>query len=728
MALSRHALAVWRRQHVWIGVALDDPDLCVAAREAEVVPRLKDKLRQRFLESPWLEPRPEPRAELHWLSLTVRPEQRIQNRRYAAFDELTLSLPVALSYDEDGVQQCSLPTLGTNFYLPQGGDGGPGAWRRAVEHVAREQLAGLAPEQFLPLLDVHDLRLEEVRLKIPRPKPPTARPELPTLSQVATLMQGRGQRAYCREACLDELQRRLQEGASVVIVAPSGAGKTALAQEVSRSLAGRLWRSSGSRLIAGMQYLGQWEARLEQALEELKEVSGILCLESAAPMVQLGGQDPAGSLGAFLVSSLEQGDAQLLLEASPEEWLAVQRLLPAFADLFQVLHLPALDESTTLDILARVRSNFESQRSPTASPQLDLALLRLVRRFQPYLALPGGAIGWMRMLFERYPASQGLSELYALFSEESGIPEIYLRDDCPLAPSSIRAELQKSLVGQAEAVEVATSVLATLKSGLHDPHRPLGVLLLCGPTGVGKTELARALARTLFGSDRERLIRLDMSEFASEGAAERMLGTRLDSSPPPLIRAIRRQPFSVVLLDEVEKAHPEVFDVLLRVLDEGFLCDALGRLTHFQSALILMTSNLGAEHRPVGLQLRLEGSTSRALQSFFRPEFLNRLDHVVHFQPLDARRVAEIARKELKELEQRPGLKSRRLRLSPQEALLQLLVDEGFDARFGARPLQRAVERRVITALSQLLNAQPQLREVELELDWDGRQVLVYPV
>jgi ATP-dependent Clp protease ATP-binding subunit ClpA len=141
-----------------------------------------------------------------------------------------------------------------------------------------------------------------------------------------------------------------------------------------------------------------------------------------------------------------------------------------------------------------------------------------------------------------------------------------------------------------------------------------------------------------------------------------------------------------------------------------------------------MTSNLGAEHRPVGLQLRLEGSTSRALQSFFRPEFLNRVDHVVHFQPLDARRVAQIARKELKELEQRPGLKSRGLRLNPQEALLQLLVDEGFDARFGARPLQRAVERRVITALSQLLNAQPQLREVELELDWDGRQVLVYPV
>ena len=232
---------------------------------------------------------------------------------------------------------------------------------------------------------------------------------------------------------------------------------------------------------------------------------------------------------------------------------------------------------------------------------------------------------------------------------------------------------------------------------INDPNRPLGVFLFCGPTGVGKTELARALARMLFGhrhladGDRDLLVHLDMSEYAGFDAVNRLLGTQ-GGEPSKLIRRLRQQPFCVLLLDEIEKAAPEVFDVLLGVCDEGRLTDHFGRMTTFRSSIIIMTSNLGAERRePFGLG-RQPAPFQDAVREFFRPEFFNRLDDVVSFRSLDAATIEAITRKELAAIGQREGIRHVALELSWSDRLVAWLASTGFDARYGARPLQRVLE------------------------------------
>jgi hypothetical protein len=299
------------------------------------------------------------------------------------------------------------------------------------------------------------------------------------------------------------------------------------------------------------------------------------------------------------------------------------------------------------------------------------------------------------------------------FSAETGLPLALLEDSIPLDLESTGTWFRERVMGQDGAVQVVIDTIATIKARLSRPGKPLASLLFVGPTGVGKTELAKTLAEFFYGS-RDRMIRLDMSEYNTPISATRLVSDLGQEQEGVLTAQMRDQPFSVVLLDEFEKAHPAVFDLFLQVLGEARLTDGAGRVADFSNALVIMTSNLGAQEYRAGVRLGFGGSggsVSSAAEHFigeakkrFRPEFFNRIDHIVPFGPLDRDHLRRIVVKELEGLRRRDGIRERQLRLELDPALVDRILERGFDPRYGARPLKRQLGTEVLRPVAENLN------------------------
>jgi hypothetical protein len=264
--------------------------------------------------------------------------------------------------------------------------------------------------------------------------------------------------------------------------------------------------------------------------------------------------------------------------------------------------------------------------------------------------------------------------------------------------SELREQLSASVIGQPKAVEACADAMITARARLNDPDRPLACFLFLGPTGVGKTQCAKSLARALFGSD-ERMIRFDMNEFINYDAVARLVGT-FDKPEGLLTSAIRRQPFSVILLDEIEKAHRDTFNLLLQVMGEGRLTDAIGRTADFTNAIVILTSNLGAKEAAANLGFGNQRTNdasiyTQAAEKFFSPEFFNRLDRIVPFNRLNREAITEIAHAQIWHLLRREGLMRRRGVLRLDDLALERIIDAGFHPQLGARALKRTLEKEL---------------------------------
>jgi ATP-dependent Clp protease ATP-binding subunit ClpC len=721
-------------------LGLENEAAAVDISSAGALRQVKAYLQWVYRREPWREGPDLTETQLLYVPVTIRPEYQSGERSYPCDEMIELRVACVRAKQEGGLLACALPMLGIYFHYYE-----PDLLRRLVVEKVRDALAGRTPKELSRFLLPKQARLEEISVKAPNVAPSQIRPrEFPALGAVAEPL---GQpsirrlysRAWQRENEVHNLAERLnKENANLLLLGEPGVGKTTLLvnavriaerhgreekREGGAPFVHRFWRTSAARLIAGMKYLGQWEERCEAVIEELSHFQGVLCTESLLDLLLLGGCDAADSLAAFFLPYLQTGELRMIAETSPTELDACRRLLPGFAEAFQILAVRPLSPPSArlaLEQFAQlVGQDAKIDLAADAIPTVD----RMFRRFLPYQSLPGRAAPFVAELIDA-ARQHDVSEVSAadavdLFIRHTGLPEKFVRDEDLLPGEEIESHFRRHVVGQEAAVRATADLVARFKAGLNDPLRPLGVLLFAGPTGVGKTELAKTLSQYLFGHGHktDRLVRLDMSEYSGWDAAERLL-SKPDRSPSEFIARVRQQSFVVVLLDEVEKAHPDVFDVLLGLFDEGRLTDRHGRTTNFKSAFVIMTSNLGASRRrSVGFTDEPAGAYEAEIKSFFRPEFFNRIDAVVTFQPLAWETCLAITRKELHAIGRREGLAQRRLRLTATDRLVEHLTRAGFDPRYGARPLQRTLEMEVVARLSRFLVKYAELRDQELQLD-----------
>ncbi|MEM1416506.1 MAG: AAA family ATPase, partial [Myxococcota bacterium] len=521
---------------------------------------------------------------------------------------------------------------------------------------------------------------------------------------------------------------------SVLLVGPEGSGKSALVQQwvrehsygvelrVDGPTPGKrlAYQTSGAQLIAGMSLLGQWQARVERVVLAAETLDAVLYFDDLGDLFDARSGDAHVDLPGAFKPALEQGRLRMVAELTPEAHDRLAARHEGFFACFTVIGLEGQDRKAAhavLDARAAHAKEHEPER-PRVTDEGRRALLHLAERYLADAAFPGKAA---RLYEELRDAADrpghgiegdlGPAAVVRLFSLQTGIPELLLRDDRALDAAHVAEVLGRRVVGQRAAVRAVAETLAVVKAALQPADKPLATFLFAGPTGVGKTELARALAGFLYG-DEQRLLRFDMSELADPWAVQRLVsGAGGERGEGLLTRRVRQQPFAVLLFDEVEKAHPAFFDLLLQIAGEGRLTDGAGRVASFKNTLVILTSNLGAQHEGVG-RLGFGGGAAdadarylAAVREAFRPELVGRLDRVIPFAPLTPEETGRIASILLGRIADRRGLTDRGATLTVSEGARQALSEAGYSAAYGARALRRSLDQTVAAPIARGLSA-----------------------
>ena len=574
-----------------------------------------------------------------------------------------------------------------------------------------------------------------------------------------------------------------EPGVGKTAIAEGLAQRIALADVPETLLDKQVYSLDMGRLLAGTQYRGAFEERLKELVSEVQQAGNVIVfIDEVHTLLGAGGMQGGLSAGNLLKPALARGQLQCLGATTLDEYRQYIERDAALERRFQPVKVGEPTPAEAIEILRGLRSTYETFHNVLMTDEAIAAAVTLADRYIADRFLPDKAIDLIDEAGSRARVSVGkkpahirdleqqlaqtveekeqavenqdfetaakLRDRELVITEElaiarqtpakerprptitaediaeivsawTGVPVTQLSDAEVGQLLNLEAKLHERLIGQNEAIEAVSKALRRARSGLRNLERPIASFLFLGPTGVGKTELAKALAHFMFGSD-ESIIRIDMSEFMEPQSTSKLIG-----SPPgfvgygdggQLTEAVRRRPYSLVLFDEVEKAHPDVFNLMLQLLDEGRLTDSQGRVVSFRNSLIVMTSNLGAKAiakggANLGFGLASDSAEGRyqairdrvtdELKNFFRPEFLNRLDEVVVFRPLEKSEVRQIV--DLLVVQVADRLVEQDIRLTASDRFKDKVADEGFDSSLGARPLRRKVTQLLEDALAEAI-------------------------
>ncbi len=557
------------------------------------------------------------------------------------------------------------------------------------------------------------------------------------------------------ERVIQTLTRRTKN--NPVLVGEAGVGKTAVVEGLACGIASgnvpqelrkmRLVQLDIAGMVAGTRYRGDFEKRLTEVIDKVvAEKNILLFIDEIHNLVGAGGSsDGAMDAAEILKPALARGDLHVIGATTTREYRMYIEKDPALERRFQPITVDEPSPELAIEILKGVKSKYERHHGVTISDEAIEAAVQLSVRYVTDRFLPDKAFDVIDeacsrlKLADYYQKVSGnvLTADYVrqVVSQMTGVPVSELSRAEKDKLVHLEEELGARVIGQREAVEVVSRAVRRQRAGLKDPMRPIGSFIFVGPTGVGKTELAKALSECLFGSNSE-VVRIDMSEYMDKTSVAKLIG-----APPGyvgydesgyLTEKVLRRPYSVVLFDEIEKAHPDVFNLLLQILDEGRLTDSHGKTVDFRNTVIILTSNIGIDsnNNAIGFGSQdgfaaMQRNIDSALKKFFRPEFLNRLDEIVTFNYLDKDDMVRIAELMCYSLHKR--LKGT-LNLQFTDRAIQFLALDGYNKAFGARPLKRTIQRKVEDALAERLLLGEFERGDTVRVETDGYEIIFIKV
>ena len=538
-----------------------------------------------------------------------------------------------------------------------------------------------------------------------------------------------------------------------VLIGEPGVGKTAVAEGIAAYIAGsdapdsmagkRLVALDLPALLAGTKYRGDFEERVKAVLKDVKKAGDvILFIDEMHTMIGAGSAEGAIDAANILKPALGRGEVQIIGATTPEEYRRHIEKDAALERRFQPVKIAEPSRSDSLKMLGAVRQSLEKHHGVKISDAALTAAVDLSARYINDRFLPDKAIDLADEAAAHIRVSGGglvtAEDIAGIVSMWTGIPVANLSADETKRLCNMESILHRRVIGQNEAVTAVSRAIRRGRVGLSDPDRPIGSFLFLGPTGVGKTELCRALAEAVFGES-DAMIRLDMSEYMEKHAVSKLIG-----SPPgyvgyedggQLTERVRRKPWSVVLFDEIEKAHEDVWSILLQIMDDGRLTDSAGRVVSFRNTIIVMTSNVGAKSISDGrprmgftpdggdeAQL-MRARINEELRRTFKPEFLNRIDETIVFRRLSRAEIRSIAERMLLTVAER--FKALGMTLSVPDQVVDFLAERGYDEKYGARPLRRAIRSMIEDKAAELMLTDSLGRGDTVQARIDGNELIL---